>query len=164
MAALNRAWAAEADQAGHPELAALHRTTADAHDRTARDIQQGAQPIAGTRAPAPEATHEPAGGARLYASTCAPCHGPTAQGMPGLFPPLADNPVVTGPSAPLIALLHDGKTGPLSIRGVDYDGAMPSFAGRISAEELAAVLTYVRSHFGNHAGAISARQLSAAGW
>ncbi len=159
MATLNRQWADDAQRAGQPDLAALHRKTADAHARAGRDIEQGAKAIASRAEQAPGSADTTLNGAHLYASVCASCHGPTGQGVRGLFPPLAGNSVVTGAPSQLIAILHDGKTGPLTVEGVEYNGAMPSFRGLLSAAQLSAILSYVRSAWGNHAPAVSAEQL-----
>ena len=37
-----------------------------------------------------------AAGAKVFSTNCASCHGAQGTGVPGTFPPLADNPVVTG--------------------------------------------------------------------
>jgi len=51
-----------------------------------------------------------------------------------------------------IPLLHvvERLTGPVEVRGERYDGFMPPF-GHLSDDELAALLSYVRSAWGNDA-------------
>ena len=47
------------------------------------------------------------------------------------------------------------------VNGVTYNGAMPTFGAQLSDAEIAAVLTHVRSHWGNTAGAVGAQQVTA---
>ena len=65
---------------------------------------------------APEALSGPA----LFAAKCATCHQPSGQGTE-TYPPLAGNPVVTAadPSA-MIAVIVNGRTGPLSVNGKTF--------------------------------------------
>ncbi len=95
-------------------------------------------------------------GAQLYAAQCAACHQATGAGLPGVFPPLAGSEwVVAKEIVPVNILLH-GISGKLTVKGASYSGAMPAFGEKMSDQEIAAVLTYVRSGFGNSAGKIDA--------
>jgi mono/diheme cytochrome c family protein len=99
-------------------------------------------------------------GAAVFASACTSCHGANAQGTPGVFPPLAGNPVVTGDPKKVIHIVKYGLTGRISAKGKTYNGMMPAWSGQLRDEDIAAVLTYVRSSFGNHAGPITTAQVS----
>ena len=92
-----------------------------------------------------------AAGEKLYASTCAACHQPTGKGMPPAFPPLAGSKIVTGPKAAHIALVLKGKTGT----------AMASFAALPDAD-LAAILTFERTSWGNAGGEVMPADVAAA--
>lgn len=77
-------------------------------------------------------------GAQVYQKFCAACHmadGRGAQGA-GQFPALADNPRLAAPGYPIYVVLN----------GL---GAMPWFNGILKDEEIAAVVTHIRTHFGN---------------
>jgi putative membrane-bound dehydrogenase-like protein len=90
-------------------------------------------------------------GRQLYADTCAECHQAKGQGVEGVFPPLVESEFVLDPQAEsLIRIVLDGLTGPVEVRGERYDGFMPPF-GHLSDDELAALLSYVRSAWGNDA-------------
>jgi mono/diheme cytochrome c family protein len=160
MAERNEQWAAEAEQAGHPELAQLHRQIAELHRKAARDIETRAEPF---QPPPSGGGAAQLDGAVLYAVTCAACHGARGQGAPGAFPALAGNPLLDGPADPIIGIVRSGKTGPLEVDGQSYNGVMPSFDGRLSSAQLAAILTYVRSAWGNHGGAVTAAQIERPG-
>jgi mono/diheme cytochrome c family protein len=101
-------------------------------------------------------------GAALFASLCAACHQANGQGLPGVFPPLAGSEWVQGQPSTAAAILLHGVTGSLSVKGSTYNGAMPAFGGQLSDEQIAAVLTHVRSQWGNTAAAVSAETVTQA--
>ena len=87
-------------------------------------------------------------GQRLYVEFCAECHQTDGTGWSDLYPRLAGNPIVT---------LHDPE--PI-IDTVTYgQGSMMGFHDRLTSEEIAAILSYIRNSWGNHASAISFRQI-----
>lgn len=94
-------------------------------------------------------------GAALFASLCAACHQASGQGLPGVFPPLAGSEWVTGPDSVAAAILLHGISGRLTVEGATYNGAMPAFGGQLGDEQIAAVLTHVRSQWGNTTAAVS---------
>jgi mono/diheme cytochrome c family protein len=85
-------------------------------------------------------------GARLYLDNCAMCHQAKGAGIPGVFPKLADNGAVNASDpANLVNVTLAGIPG----RG-EY-AAMPSFAEKLSDDQIAALLNYVRTSWGNSA-------------
>lgn len=86
-------------------------------------------------------------GAAIYATHCASCHTSEGQGL-GTFPPLAESEFVQGDPHPLIDIVLHGQ------------GAMPPFAGTLSDDEVAAVLTHIRTSWGNEAEPIEAEQVA----
>jgi mono/diheme cytochrome c family protein len=94
-------------------------------------------------------------GGRVYAANCASCHQADGRGVPGLFPPLASNPDVTGPSHRAIAAVKLGMRGKISANGDRYNGTMPRWGQMISDDDIAAVVTYIRTSWGNRADAVS---------
>lgn len=113
----------------------------------------------GDPVPAPVAADDPAmrRGEAVYVDNCSACHTREGVGVPQIFPRLAgsqvvqqDDPttllriVVTGVRA---AATKDAVTAP----------AMPSFGWRLTDEQLAAVVTYIRNAWGNAAPAVSER-------
>jgi mono/diheme cytochrome c family protein len=95
------------------------------------------------------ATAAAADGQQLFAHNCAACHMPDGAGIPGAFPALAGNAFVTGDPAAAAATVLNGR------------GGMPSFRDGLTDEEVAAVLSYVRAHFGNTAAAVPAETVAA---
>ncbi|HEV7612678.1 MAG TPA: c-type cytochrome [Steroidobacteraceae bacterium] len=100
-------------------------------------------------------------GAEVFAARCAACHQSGGTGIPGVFPPLAGSNWVTGPHVAAIRILLHGVQGTLTVNGTAYSGAMPGFASQLSDEEIAAVLSYVRSQWGNQAAPVGAVQVTA---
>ena len=110
----------------------------------------------GARAFPDLAPDHPELGRRAYAH-CLGCHGVAGQGIPGYSPSLTDSAVVLGSPASLAHLLLNGA--PQSPR---WNQHMPAFKDRFSNAELAALLSLVRSSWGNAAPAITAAEIAAA--
>jgi cbb3-type cytochrome c oxidase subunit III len=90
-------------------------------------------------------------GASIYGSKCAACHGASGQGGGhGTFPALAGDTLVNN-SDPngMIALVEHGRS------------MMPSWKGQLSAGDIAAVATFVRSAWGNKGGPVSEQDVTA---
>jgi mono/diheme cytochrome c family protein len=102
-----------------------------------------------------------ADGKAIYDSKCSSCHQANGQGLTGAFPPLAGNKDVTGDPKKAITAVVKGTSGPLTVGGKTYNGAMPAWKGQLSNAEIAAVLTYVRSSWGNKASAVTEKQVAA---
>ncbi len=94
-------------------------------------------------------------GKPIYDTQCAPCHQANGQGIPGSFPPLTQTEWVLGDKGRLVRLLLNGMQGPLEVKGEAYNGIMILPPPALTDEKIAAVLTYVRQHFGNDAEAVT---------
>ncbi len=99
-------------------------------------------------------------GKKVYEQTCMPCHQVDASGVPGMNPPLRKSPYVGGHSARLIGIVLQGLNDGVEIAGDTYSNPMPAFSTVLKDGEIADVLSYLRSHFGNKAGPISLAQVS----
>lgn len=100
-------------------------------------------------------------GAAVFASRCAACHQTSGAGLPGVFPPLAGSEWVTGKPTTLAALVLHGAGGVLTVKGNAYNGVMPAFGAQLQDAELAAVLTHIRSQWGNTAAPVSTDTVAA---
>ncbi|PFG54280.1 mono/diheme cytochrome c family protein [Marinobacter sp. LV10R520-4] len=94
-------------------------------------------------------------GAAIFSAQCSACHQASGQGIPGAFPPLAGSEWMLADAAIPVAIVHDGLQGKIEVAGNQFQGVMPKFGGQLSDAELAAVLSYARSQWGNDASAIS---------
>lgn len=92
-------------------------------------------------------------GARLYANICQACHQRDGSGVAGMQPPLAGTPVPLGDKDVLLGWVMYGERPAALPRGV-YRNAMPQFYF-LKDDDLAEILTYVRSHFGNAASPVT---------
>jgi nitrite reductase (NO-forming) len=93
-------------------------------------------------------------GKALYLANCAMCHQPEGQGIPGAFPPLAKSDylqkMTTSARRDLVEFILRGKTGKITVNGVEYNGVMTPVAGLDDAQMLA-VMNYVSNTWGNTA-------------
>jgi nitrite reductase (NO-forming) len=99
-------------------------------------------------------------GEAAYATNCASCHQAQGEGMSGVFPPLAGGEIPNGDATEHINVVLKGKSGPIKVKGVDYNGAMPPFA-QLSDEDIAAIVTFERMSWGNTGGAVTPDQVKA---
>src|SRR5690606_13764052 len=97
-----------------------------------------------------------------YKRICAACHQAEGQGMPGTFPPLAKSDYLASASAEKLAghIVH-GLSGPLTVNGNTYNGAMPPMAF-LTDDEIASVLTFVRASWGNNLPPVSSDDVAQA--
>jgi mono/diheme cytochrome c family protein len=93
-------------------------------------------------------------GGQLYTQNCAACHGASGAGVPGAFPPLAGDPVVTAadPTAHIKVVLHGLSKVP--IKGTTYSSQMPPFP-QLSDADIAAIVDHERTSWGNNAPTIT---------
>ena len=103
---------------------------------------------------APDARQSERGKA-LYDKHCADCHGDAGQGAVGAYPPLAGNRAVTLASpVNLIRIVQNGGFLPATA-GNPRPYGMPPFSHLLDDTEIAAVLSYIRSAWGNAAPPVS---------
>ncbi|NYE62947.1 mono/diheme cytochrome c family protein [Duganella sp. 1224] len=107
-----------------------------------------------------KAGHDDTRGAQLYLDNCAACHRSDATANAKVFPALAGNPsVLSDDPTSLIRLVLAGSALP-STRGAPSPLGMPGFAWRLSDEETAQLVTFVRQSWGNQASAADAGQVA----
>ena len=108
------------------------------------------------RAAATELTGEDA-----FRKTCAACHQANGLGVPNAFPPLAGSPWLLEDRETPIRVVLLGLSGPITVEGKSYSGAMPAFGDQLSDQEIALALSHARSSFGNQASPITDRDVAA---
>jgi mono/diheme cytochrome c family protein len=123
---------------------------------------QSIQAVQTTAAPSDiVAAHNPRlrAGAAIYQGLCSACHGPDGRGVPYLFPDLtADNAVeALDPSSLLLVVLIGTRT--VATNAEPTAPAMPGYRWQLSDGQIASVLTYVRTRFGQSAGPVSVAQV-----
>jgi mono/diheme cytochrome c family protein len=93
-------------------------------------------------------------GPQLYVTNCSTCHGASGAGVPGAFPALAKDPVVTSkdPKVQIGIVLHGLHGKPIA--GTSYASQMPPFT-QLSDKDIAAVIDHERTSWGNSAPIIT---------
>jgi mono/diheme cytochrome c family protein len=99
-------------------------------------------------------------GEQLYSQNCAPCHRPDGSGVPNVYPTLTGSPAVLGPPVELAQWVLSQKR-PASIPAGRYPTQMLLF-GWMKDADAAALLTYIRSNFGNSAPPVDAATIAKA--
>jgi len=99
-------------------------------------------------------------GGAIYLANCSSCHQSDGEGIPGAFPPLARNPAVTGNPVAVIAIVKNGLEGRLVVNGQAYSGIMPAWKNLLTDEQIADVISYIRTSWKNAAAPVSISDVS----
>jgi mono/diheme cytochrome c family protein len=138
----------------------LHAIAAYLKDRPG-DAANAAQNHEVSAPPAPPSSAMKIG-QQIYADECAGCHKADGKGTPGLFPALAETPLVQqSDPASLLHVVLRGTMG-LATPQAPTAAAMPAFAWVLNDDQVAAVLTYIRNSWGNRAPTVAAGDASKA--
>jgi mono/diheme cytochrome c family protein len=93
------------------------------------------------------------GARRLYEKTCAVCHQVNGRGMAGAFPPHVGHVPqlveLNGGRTYLVRVVLFGLRGPIDVNGQHFDSAMPAWAKALSDEQIASILNYELTSWGN---------------
>ena len=94
-------------------------------------------------------------GEQVFGNYCSACHQLTGEGVPGVFPALRSNAVVTADGAgEQIRVILEGLVGK-TIDGVAYAAAMPPLGAQLTDEQIAAVVNHERTSWGNAAPTVT---------
>jgi cytochrome c oxidase cbb3-type subunit II len=105
--------------------------------------------------------YDAARGRTLFTANCSACHQASGEGLPGAFPPLKGSGVVNKDDATKhIHVVLDGMQGARA-GGVVYESVMPPFAAVLSDADIADIIDYERSSWGNHGKPVTAAQVAA---
>ena len=114
----------------------------------------------GAGEPAPSG-YDATRGRALFTANCSACHQASGEGLPGAFPPLKGSGVVNKDDATKhIHVVLDGLQG-AKAGGVVYTSTMPPFAAALTDAEIADIIDYERSSWGNHGKPVTATQVAA---
>jgi mono/diheme cytochrome c family protein len=112
----------------------------------------------GNKKPAEKTIADP--GRDIYVQYCMACHQASGSGVQGMYPTLQKTDWVNGDKSRLIGLLLNGQQGEIKVNGQVFRGVMPPHQF-LTDTQMADVLTYVRSNFGNTAGAVLPEEVTA---
>ena len=88
------------------------------------------------------------------------CHQSTGLGSGRLYPPLAGSEWVEGDPNTLIRIVMHGIKGRIVVKGQAYDNIMSPWGSALTDEEIANVLTFIRSSWGNDASPITVKNVA----
>lgn len=101
-------------------------------------------------------------GENVYSANCTACHNSDGKGIPNLAASLANNPgLLADDASSIITTVLQGGRGAVTA-GNPTSGAMPSFAWKLSDEQVAAVATYLRNSWGNAAKPVTTDEVAKA--
>ena len=100
-----------------------------------------------------------AAGKIIYSKTCFACHQSEGQGLPNAFPPLAGSDFLNANPTKAIHAVLNGLSGEITVNGKTFNNVMTS--QNLTDEEVANVLTYVYSSWGNSKKVITAAMVKA---
>jgi cytochrome c oxidase cbb3-type subunit 2 len=105
--------------------------------------------------------YDPAQGKALFTANCAACHQANGEGLPGAFPSLKGNAAINDgdPTTHIRAVLH-GLQG-VDVGGVVYSSPMPAFGDMLGNAEIANIINYERSSWGNAGTRVTVEQVAA---
>ena len=98
-------------------------------------------------------------GQAVYIQVCATCHQTNGSGVPMMFPPISESDIISGDPEKLIKLIFEGMSGPVEIKGEEYNSIMPP-QNNLDDQQIADLLTFLRKSFGNSADPISAEEVA----
>jgi mono/diheme cytochrome c family protein len=119
-----------------------------------RSLPQISSPTRPRQAPMKMSTQMAQRGAQVYRDHCEQCHGEDGAGVPGAYPPLAGNRAVTMPVTANLVQVVLGGGFPPATAGNPRPFGMPPFATVLSDADVAAVISHIRTSWGNQASAI----------
>lgn len=95
-------------------------------------------------------------GGQLFTLYCSACHGTDGKGATGgQFPPLAASDWVLGDAARAVKIVLHGLHGEVEVDGRKFNLEMPPQGSVLPDDQIAAILTYARSSWGNKADAVT---------
>jgi cytochrome c oxidase cbb3-type subunit II len=119
------------------------------------------RPAFSTESAATPASYDPIKGQNLYIANCSACHQVSGEGVPSVFPPLKGSSVVNKDDATKhMHVVLDGMQG-AKVGGVTYQSPMPPFRDTLSDADIADIIDYERSTWGNHGQPVTAAQVGA---
>ncbi len=96
-------------------------------------------------------------GKKVFLTSCFACHMANGEGLPGVFPPLANSDYLKADKERAIKVVLKGLSGPITVNGKPYNNLMPP--QEYTDDQVADVLTYVMNTWGNALGGVTATEV-----
>ncbi|MEH0153037.1 cytochrome c [Limibacter armeniacum] len=98
-------------------------------------------------------------GQALYQVNCQSCHMSQGEGLPGVYPPLANSEHLSDKER-TVKVIINGLSGPIEVKGIKYNTPMSGHP--LSDQEVADVMNYIRNSFGNSYGPVKPEEIQPA--
>ncbi|HEX6426029.1 MAG TPA: cytochrome c [Niastella sp.] len=98
-------------------------------------------------------------GQEVFNATCKNCHQENGQGLPGVYPPLAQSDFLAQDTKRAINIVMNGIDGEIFVNGKKYNLDMPA-QKQLSDQQVTDVLNFVRNSWGNKGKAITVNQVT----
>lgn len=99
-------------------------------------------------------------GKKIYDRVCLVCHQSDGSGVPMMYPPVIESEYISGNTDSLIVLILEGMSGPVLIKGEEYNSIMPPMKDVLDDREVADLINYLRNSFGNSGERVSPGQVA----
>ena len=96
-------------------------------------------------------------GKKVYLTSCFACHMANGEGLPTIFPPLAQSDFLKADKDRAIKTVLKGLSGPIVVNGKPYNNLMPP--QEFTDDQAADVLTYVMNSWGNAFGSVNSAEV-----
>ena len=93
-------------------------------------------------------------GKAIYEDECQKCHKAHGEGLGTLYPPLANSDYLQSHLDQLPCIVYNGLKGEIIVNGKKFNWEMPAHK-TMDEIQMSAILTYVRSKWGNNKGTVS---------
>lgn len=100
-------------------------------------------------------------GDQVFIGVCQTCHQSTGLGVAGQYPPLVGSEWLLRDAETPARIVLYGLEGQISVKGSVFNNKMPAFHDKLSDDEIAAVITYVRGAWGNSAQPVTSETVAA---
>ena len=96
-------------------------------------------------------------GRAIFMKICSACHQRDGEGKDGVAPPLVGSEWILAPGAGrLVRIVLNGVAGPMQVHGREWNLSMPPWRANLDDDQIAVVLTYIRTQLGtNHAAVVT---------
>ena len=96
-------------------------------------------------------------GREVYNGQCATCHMAKGEGIPTIYPPLANSDFLMNETEKSITMILEGGSENITVNGIEYNGVMPNF--NLSDEHISDVMNFIRNTWGNKGEPIKPEQI-----
>ncbi len=108
---------------------------------------------------APSKEQQIRAGAALFKGTCSVCHQDNGEGLPNVFPPLAQSDYLMADKERSIRVVLNGLSGAVTVNGKVYNSVMPPMS-QLNSDEVANIMTFVRNSWGNSGSVVTPAEVA----